>query len=212
MLDAGHTRETFRWLVERALEHDDAPLLVSLLAERLKREKVVRPGLSRLERMGAAARERAGGETFRAVSPLLTDETRAALDGLLVPDPVLAGAPGRTRHSWLKEGATSNTPRAILSQLDKLSYLRDLGADRLDLATLNPNRLKFLASLGRRHTNQALRRLAPERRYPVLLAFVADAHAEITDEIVDLFDRLLAQADARQGGRSTSSARGPRAP
>jgi Tn3 transposase DDE domain len=66
----------------------------------------------------------------------------------------------------------------------------------LDLSTLNPNRLKFLASLGRRHTNQALRRLAPERRYPILLAFVSDAHAEITDEAIDLFDGLLAQADA----------------
>ena len=48
----------FGWLVERALEHDDASLLVSLLAERTKREGIVRPGVSRLERMVAAARER----------------------------------------------------------------------------------------------------------------------------------------------------------
>jgi TnpA family transposase len=187
-------RDLFGWLVERAIEHDDATLLVSLLAERMKRERIVRPGASRLEKMVAAARERAGGETFRALSPLLSAGMRADLDALLVPDPDL---PGRTRHSWLKEGATSNTPRAILGQLEKLPYLRSLGADKLDLSALNPNRLKFLASLGRRHTNQALKRLGPERRYPVLLAFVADAHAEITDEAMDLFDRLLAQADAR---------------
>lgn len=191
-----HLRGLFRWTVERALEHDDAPLLVSLLAERMKQERIVRPGVSRLERT-VAARKRAGEKTFRAVLPLLSEETRAGLDGLLVPDPDLPGVSERTRLSWLKEGATANSPRAILGQLEKLSFLRTLGADTLDLSALNPNRLKFLASLGRRHTNQALRRLAPERRYPVLLAFVADAHAEITDEIVDLFDRLLAQADAR---------------
>jgi TnpA family transposase len=190
-------RGLFGWLVQRALEHDDAPLLVSLLAQRLKRERFVRPGVSRLERMVAAARERAGEETFRALSPLLPEERRTALDALLVPDAGVPGPPGRTRHSWLKEGATSNTPRAILGQLEKIAYLRGLGADRLDLSALNPNRLKFLASLGRRHTNQALRRLAPERRYPVMLAFLAESHAEITDEAIDLFDRLLAQADAR---------------
>lgn len=145
--------------------------------------------------MVAAARERAGERTYRTLSPILDERTRARLDALLIPD--LAGAPGRTRHSWLKEGATTNTPRAIIAQLEKLSYLRSQGADRLDLSSLNPNRLKFLASLGRRHANQALRRLAPDRRYPILLAFVAEAHADVTDEVLDLFDRLLAQADSR---------------
>ncbi len=215
----GDIRDLFAWMVGRALEHDDPSLLVSLAAERLKAEKVVRPGVSRLERMAAAARERANGETFRAVAPLLTPRTRARLDALLEPEPHddagAAGAgsrggtagrvrrraspgpaPGRTKHSWLKEGATSNSPPAILAQVRKLGVLREMGADRLDLSAVNPNRLRRLAGLGRRHTNQALKRLAPERRYPILLAFLAEAHRETTDEVVDLFDRCLQQADS----------------
>src|SRR5215210_4402641 len=46
------------WLVERALEHEDQVLLVSLAAEKLKAEKRVRPALYRLERMASSARER----------------------------------------------------------------------------------------------------------------------------------------------------------
>ena len=42
--DADGLRDLFGWLVRRALEHEDASLLVSLLAERMKREKLVRPG------------------------------------------------------------------------------------------------------------------------------------------------------------------------
>jgi hypothetical protein len=33
-----------------------------------------------------------------------------------------------------------------------------------DVSTLNPNRQKFLARLGRKYTAQALRRMGPERR------------------------------------------------
>jgi TnpA family transposase len=188
-------RELFAWLVERALEHDNPALLVRLAAERLKIQKVVRPGVSRLERMVAAARERTDEETHRALSHVLDAGTRPRLDALLEVDPSLS--PARTRHAWLKEGATSNTPRAILQQLEKLAFLRELGADRFDVSVVNPNRLRFLAGLGRRHTNQALGRLAPERRHPILAAFLYEAHAELTDEIVALFDACIAHADAR---------------
>jgi len=188
-------RGLFGWLVERALEHDDPALLMRLAADKLKAEKVVRPGVSRLERMVAAARERTDEVTHRALAPALTDGVRAELDALLKVDPALS--PPRTRHAWLKEGATSNTPKAIIDQLEKLEFLRDLGADAFDVSGLNPNRLRFLAGLGRRHTNQALERLAPERRHPVLIAFLSEAHTELTDEVVDLFVACLGHADAK---------------
>jgi hypothetical protein len=41
-----------------------------------------------------------------------------------------------------------------------------------DMAALNPNRQKFLARLGRKYTVQALRRMGPERRYPILLSLL----------------------------------------
>lgn len=146
-----------------------------------------------LERLVAAAGERAGEQTFQALSPLLTEERKAQLDGLLVPD-----APGAPKPlSWLKRGATANSPKAILEQLKKLRHLREMGADRWDLSAVNPNRLKHLAGIGRGSTAQPLRRQAPERRYPVLLAFLHDSCAEIADEVVYLFDRCLSQADAR---------------
>ena len=183
------------WLVERALEHDDPSLLVRLAAEKLKAEKMVRPGVSRLERMVAAARRRTDEQTHRVLFHVLEPATRARLDNLLKVDRSLS--PPRTRHAWLKEGATSNTPRAILNGLEKLAFLRDLGANSFDVSGVNPNRLRFLAGLGRRHTNQALGRLGPERRHPVLVAFLSETHADLTDEVVDLFDACLGHADAK---------------
>jgi hypothetical protein len=78
-----------------------------------------------------------------------------------------------------------------------IDKLRALGADGWQLDTLTPNRRKLLAGIGRRSTNQALQRTPPERCYPILLAFLAQATEEVTDEIVNLFDRALTNSYAR---------------
>jgi hypothetical protein len=51
-----------------------------------------------------------------------------------------------------------------------------------DLTALNPNRRKILARLGRTCSNQALRRMGPERRYPILLAFLKRTFTDALDE------------------------------
>lgn len=64
--------------------------------------------------------------------------------------------------------------------------------DAWDLSALNPNRQKFLARLGRKYTMQALRRMGPERRYPILLSFLKQTLIELTDESIDIFDVCIA--------------------
>ncbi len=60
------------------------------------------------------------------------------------------------------------------------------------MVALNPNRQKFLARLGRKYTVQALRRMGPERRYPILLSLLKQTLIDLTDESVDIFDVCLA--------------------
>jgi hypothetical protein len=126
---------------------------------------------------------------------VLTPDVRAALEALLVPDPAL----GRTPLAWLRQGATATTPRAILAELAKLDHLRRLGAAAWDLGALTPNPVKLLAAIGKRATNQALQRTPPERRHPILAAFARQMVEELSDEVVDLFDRCLAASYARAG-------------
>jgi hypothetical protein len=74
----------------------------------------------------------------------------------------------RTPLAWLGERAAANSSKAILAELKKLDFLRELGVAEWDLSTINPNRLKFLAQLGRKATSQALQRMAHARRYPIV--------------------------------------------
>jgi TnpA family transposase len=183
------------WLVDRALEHDRPSLLFRVACEHLHAVKIIRPGVTRLERMVATARQRAQRETLQRLASLLMEASRTRLDRLLVPD----GTTGRTPLTWLRQGATANSPAAILTTLEKLAWLRGWGVDRWDLSSLTPNRVKFLAQLGRRTTNQALQRAPEERRYPILLAFLHQSLIDLTDEALDVFDGCLAETAARAG-------------
>ena len=128
----------------------------------------MRPALNRIERVVSSARLRAQQETYRLVAPLLTPERKATLDRLLEID----DAAGLTRLAWLRQEATRSTARSIVETLEKLRYLRAVGAHDIDLVALNPNRRRFLAKLGNTATGQALERMSDVRRYPILLAFL----------------------------------------
>lgn len=190
LADVAHLDE---WLQERALEHDKPTLLLQMAAERLRAAQIVRPGATSMERLVVSARERAEGETLRRLGALLSPPLRALLDQLLEPSEAL----GRTPLAWLRTPAAAANAKSIGASLDRLRFVRRLGAEGWDLSGLTPNRRKFLAQLARRSTNQALQRASEERRYPALVAFVAETAVVLTDELVDPFDRALSGFHAR---------------
>ena len=136
--------ELSAWLLERALEHDKPSLLFELACQKLRTDKIVRPAVWRLERLITSARQQAQTETMQRLAPLLTAEKKATQDTLLVPDSTKGGTP----LAWLHRPATTNSPKAILRNLEKLDFLKDLGIHTWSLDTLNPNRLKLLAQIG----------------------------------------------------------------
>jgi TnpA family transposase len=185
------------WLVARALEHDTTSVLFRQALDHLRAERIVRPGLDRLLRAIASARVTADSELHRRLRPQLTPSRCEELDRLVETDPARGVAP----LVWLGEGATSASADSIKAELAKLAYLRGLGAERLDLDAIPPERRRQLAALARRSTPRAMRQMAPERRHPALLAAVANMHAAVVDEVVQMFDQALAATDSRARDR-----------
>jgi len=178
-------------LTARALEHDTPSVLFRQALAQLRTDRVVRPGLDRVMRAVSTARVTAHEEIRRRLDPELTPERCDQLDALVVTDAEL----GVARLVWLNDGATSASSEWVKLEVAKLAYLEGLGAHRLDPSAIPPERLRQLAMLARRSTPRALRQMAPERRHPILLAALAAAHTEIVDEIVRLFDMVLANTD-----------------
>ena len=185
--DRGDLKALSDWLVERAMEHDRPLVLFRLACEHLRSERLVRPGVTVLERLVVSARQRAIEETWLGLAPFVGLSERAQLDELLDVDAGL----GLTRLVWLRQEASAAVPAMIRTQLDKLVYLRGLGVDPAVVAGLNPNRVRYLARVGRRMTPQALSRSDPARRYQIMAATLVETLYSLTDEILDLFDAGL---------------------
>jgi hypothetical protein len=106
-----------------------------------------------------------------------------------------------TRLAWLTKPAVEATASAVLTSVGKLAYLRNLDAHALDLSMLPAERRRFLATVGRRSTVQALMR-REERRYPILLALVAQSAVDQLDEVIALFDQAVSARESRARTRT----------
>ncbi|MFF4621809.1 Tn3 family transposase [Nonomuraea jabiensis] len=193
-------KELEQFLLDRAMEHDRPSLLFQQAAEHLISSKVVRPGVVVLMKMVGSARNAAGALTSEKVDHLLTGPMRADLGRLLVFDEEL----GMTRLAWLTTPAVEATPAAVKGSIDKLQYLRGLDAHRLDLSMLPTERRRFLATLGRRSTVQGLQRRG-ERRFPILLALVAQSAADQLDEVVALFDQAVSARESHAKAKTDAA-------
>ena len=175
------------WLVERALEHDRPTFLLTVAAERLRWDRLLRPGLTTLERIVAGSRQQARTSTFENVVHLLTSQGIGFLDQLTAVDE----GDFRTQLSWLQQMPNDHVASQIIATLNKIHFLQEAGIPDWDLEAVNPNRLKYLANIGARATNQQLQRSSELRRYPILVAFLKQTLSDLTDIVVDLFDANL---------------------
>jgi hypothetical protein len=122
------------WLVERALEHDQPTFLLHTVTAPkgppLRWDRIVRPGLTTLERIVAAARERAREVTYERVSHQLSPQGKGFLDELVELVELRAEespSSSRTMLSWLQNMPNDHAAPQIMATLDKIRFLREAG-------------------------------------------------------------------------------------
>ncbi len=180
-------KELDEFLLARAMEHDSPTLLFRLGCEYLVSARVIRPSPDTVVRRVVHTREQAQRETYDRLAHELTPQRRSELDALLVTDASIR----MSRLRWLSTGPVEASAAAMKNEVEKLGFVRGLGADTLDMSVLPAERRRFLATLGRRLTSQALERRDPQRRYPILLTVLAQSAADVLDDVVALFDQSL---------------------
>lgn len=179
-----------QWLSQRALENNRPSILLQQASERLYKLRIVRPGITTLERLIVAARQDADEYTYHALAASLDEGNRQALDKLLRVD----SHRGQTSLNWLRDPARGYKAEDILETIAKLQSLQEWKINTWTLTLLPPARIQYLAQIARHSSNQALERKAPYQRYPILMAFLADTRDKLTDEILDLYENRIAQS------------------
>ncbi len=109
-------------------------LLFRLACECLISARVIRPGPVTVVERVAHARKQAQSETYDRLAHEFTPERCAELDALLATDVSI----GMSRLRWLSTGPVEASAEAVKAEVDKLGFLRGLGADSLDMSEQMP--------------------------------------------------------------------------
>ena len=115
------------------------------------------------------------------------DSHRRQLDGLLKR----RDNGSTTWLAWLRQSPAKPNSRHMLEHIERLKAWQALdlpsGIERL----VHQNRLLKIAREGGQMTPADLAKFEPQRRYATLVALAVEGMATVTDEIIDLHDRIL---------------------
>ncbi|PHM66587.1 transposase [Xenorhabdus sp. KJ12.1] len=173
-------------LLSMATRTDKGILLAEELLVYLRQNNVLIPAIDVVERTCAEAM--AGGDkiVFQTLNTPLTPAHRDALDRLLESSDNQS-----SRLIWLLQPPGKINGKNVLQHLDRLSSIEFLalpeGIDR----TIHQNRLLKLTREGRKMSSRDLTRFSAARRHAILVCVLEEARATLTDEVIELHERML---------------------
>ena len=182
-----HYRQAVHATTELALQTDKGIVLAVSVLDTLRHRHIIIPALDVIERVCAEAITRANRRIYEALSESLADTHRRRLDDLLK-----RRDNGKTTWlAWLRQSPVKPNSRHMLEHIERLKAWQALdlptGIERL----VHQNRLLKIAREGGQMTPADLAKFEPQRRYATLVALAIEGMATVTDEIIDLHDRIL---------------------
>jgi len=189
-------RQLGRTVLPLALESDRAMPLIEVALEWLRAEQIIAPGITTVERVVWIVQRLAERRVTRHLLGALSPEQRALLDTLLHGD---ADLHGRTRLTWLRAAPKIASAKSLRLVLERLAFVRGLGLPAPS-PRLHPHRLRQLGRRCAQYEAQPLAKLAPDRRHALLVAYLAELGPELTDQALDMFDKMMGEL-VRKGER-----------
>jgi TnpA family transposase len=184
-------------LLARAIENDRLSFLAGAVMQECRARSIVAPPPAALERLCADLRHGARREVHRRLTRRLSAEQRKQLDAL-------------TEHregsslswlAWLRQMPEAAKPSAILGLIKRLEHVRAIGIEPGRGHLVHQARLAQLAREVGRTTVQHVAGYERQRRHATLVATTLDIAANLTDQAIELFDRLVGAMFRKAEGR-----------
>ena len=185
--DREHYRSMIDWLTPLAMQTLQGAVLGGAVVDELRSRRVLLPPITVIEQLCATALTLAERATFRRLTAPLTRDHRCALDAFLQ----VRDGDSTSTLAWLRQAPGAPSANAILTHLRRLGAVRalelpaDLGRD------VHQNRLLRLAREGAQTAVYQLQEYESPRRHGTLVAILLDTMATLTDEILELHDRII---------------------
>ena len=171
----------------QAIERDRLFHLAELVMEECRRRRIVVPTSWRLERICIDLRFRARREIERRLTDDLSPEQRRQLDALTQR----RAESGQSWLGWLRQMPQATKPAAMLGLIERLNHVRAIGIDAARGHRVHQTRLAQPAREAGRMTAQHIAGYERQRRYAILIAITLDLGPALTDQAIDLFERLI---------------------
>ncbi|MEV3308218.1 Tn3 family transposase [Paenibacillus larvae] len=179
-------RSVSQTLLQHALENGNAIYLIRTVIDELRRQKIVLPAMSVVERIVWETRRRAEEKIFKLLASSLNAEQVNKLDHTLTVVPKSS----RTYLAWLREIPGSISPDSFLKVIEKLEYIRSLQL-QIDTKGIHPNRLRQLSKIGARYEPHSFRRFNDQKKYAILVAYLLELLQDLTDRAFEIHDRQI---------------------
>ncbi len=182
-------RRLGRTLLPLALESDRVIPLIEAALERLRTDKVIAPGITTVEELVWVVLRLAERRVVRQVLEPLAPGQYAVLDALLHGDALINGL---TWLTWLRAAPEIASATSLCKVLERLAFVRGL---RLPAPSVqaSPHRLRQLARRCAQYEVQPLAKLASDRRHTLLVAYLGELAHELTDQALDMFDKMIGE-------------------
>ena len=175
-------------LEELGLQTDKGIVLAMTLITNLRSQKILLPSVLAMEELCAEAITNANRQIHSKLTDKLTEFHRKKLNDFLKikPDSKF------TWLAWIRQSPKKVSTNQILEHIERLKKLQELQlAEQIQHIEIHQNRLLKIAREGSQMTVQHLMDFEDKRRYATLVALVIESTATITDEIIDLHDRII---------------------
>jgi len=189
--------ELAAWLLPRAIEDERFIHLARLVLEECRYRRFILPSPGALERLCVEVRYKARTEIHRRLTNGLSAEQRKGLDALTGR----REPSGQSWLTWLRQMPEAAKPTAMLGLIERLNHIRAIGIEPARGQVIHQARLDQLAREAGRTTVQHVAGYERQRRHATLVATTLDLATDLTDQAVDLFDRLVGAMFRKAEGR-----------
>lgn len=182
-------RMTFKYLHQLALENGDAVHLLHECIDFLRKNKIILPAFTTLERIVWEARAMAEKKLFNMVNQSLTNEQKEKLEEIITSQH--PSESNKTILGWLKEPPGHPSPETFLKVIERLEYIRGMELETVQISHLHRNHLLQLSRLGSRYEPYAFRDFQESKRYSILTVYLLYLTQELTDKAFEIHDRQI---------------------
>lgn len=185
-------KDCIRHLHPYAMRTDKGFMLAEEMLSWLHNNNVIFSSVEVIERTLAEVVTLANRSVFSTLTAQLEKQHKSALDSLLISE-----GEQPSRLAWLLQPPGKINGKNVLQHIDRLNSIAALGLPDGIALSVHQNRLLKLAREGRKMSSRDLAKFTDVRRYATLVCIITEARATLTDEVIDLHERILGSLFSR---------------